>query len=102
MIAHAFSGRDSLETIRKVAEEYHGMVFSVVEMSHPGAVESYESITDRMIDISLGAGISGYIAPGTRPDRIRHIRKRVERSLGTCRGHTAMILSPNCRPALSA
>lgn len=90
VIAHAFSGQDSLETIRGIADKHNGMVFSVVEMSHPGALASYDGITDRMIDISISAGILGYIAPGTRPDKIRHIRKRVEEKTG----NSPLILSP--------
>ena len=86
IIAHAFSGIDSLKAIKKVADAHNGRVFSVVEMSHPGAVESYEGVTDRLIAISLRAGIKGFIAPGTRPERIRHIRRKVVKD--------AVILSP--------
>jgi len=86
VITHAFSGIDSLEAIREVADTHEGLVFSVVEMSHPGALESYDGITDRMIDISLRAGIKGFIAPGTRPDKIGHIRELV--------GEEGIILSP--------
>lgn len=86
VIAHAFSGEDSLGAIMKVADEHNGLVFSVVELSSPGAVESYAGVTDRLIDISIRAGISGFIAPGTRPDRIRHIREKA--------GQESVILCP--------
>ena len=86
IIIHAFSGEDSLRAVKETADSHGGSVFSVVEMSHPGAVETYSGITDRLIDISLKAGIKGFIAPGTRPERIRHIRQRT--------GRDAVILSP--------
>ena len=86
MIIHAISGIDSLEIVKNIADSYNGIVFSVVELSHPGAVESYDGIIDRNIDISLRAGIKGFIAPGTRPDKIRHIRELA--------GRGAVILSP--------
>ena len=86
VIIHAISGIDSLEIVKKVADDHGGKVFSVVEMSHPGAIESYAGITDRNIRISLNAGIKGFIAPGTRPDKIKHIRHAA--------GEDAVILSP--------
>jgi orotidine-5'-phosphate decarboxylase len=86
VIIHAFSGIDSLETVVGIAREYDGLVFSVVELSHPGAVESYAGVLDRNIDISMRARVSGFIAPGTRPDKIEHIRRLA--------GPKATILSP--------
>lgn len=86
VIIHAFSGIDSLEAVIKVANEHDGLVFSVVELSHPGAVESYAGVLDRNIDISLRGGVSGFIAPGTRPDKISYIREKA--------GADSIILSP--------
>ncbi len=86
VITHAFSGEDSLEAIKKVADEHNGLVFSVVELSSPGAVVSYAGATDRLIDISIRAKVTGFIAPGTRPDRIRHIRDKA--------GQDSIILCP--------
>ena len=86
VIIHAFSGVDSLETVVRVAREHDGLVFSVVELSHPGAVESYAGVLDRNIDISLRAKVSGFIAPGTRPDKVAHIREKA--------GKDAVILCP--------
>jgi orotidine-5'-phosphate decarboxylase len=86
IIAHAFSGADSLEAIKGIADKNHGIVFTVVELTNPGAVESYGDSIDRLIRIALKAGIKGFIAPGTRPDKIKRIRERA--------GPEAVILSP--------
>ena len=101
IIMHAFSGEDSLSVVKAVADIHNGMVFSVVEMTHPGAVESYRGIIDRLIELTLRAGVRGFIAPGTRPKRISYLRKKA--------GEEALILSPGIgvqggdgREALSA
>lgn len=86
VIAHAFSGADTLEAVVDIAREFDGLVFSVVELSHPGAVESFEGVLERNIDISLRAKVDGFIAPGTRPAKITHIRERA--------GAEAIILAP--------
>lgn len=75
VIAHAFTGRDSLEACVEVAGRYNGEVYAVTEMSHPGALEFMAPLAERMVLLALDAGASGIVAPATRPERIRTLRR---------------------------
>lgn len=77
LIVHTFVGRDSMQACKKVADKHGGMIIAVVEMSHPGAVEFIQPVTDDLIKAALEGGADGFIAPGTRPERITHIRRLV-------------------------
>ncbi len=73
IIAHAFVGSDSLKACVDAAE---GMdVFAVTEMSHPGGMEFTARLADDLAETAVKAGVSGIIAPATRPERIKHLRK---------------------------
>lgn len=76
IIAHGFVGRDS---VRAVMEE--GETILVVEMSHPGAEEFIQPVTDRLIELANELKPFGVIAPATRPQRIGHIRSRLDRKI---------------------
>ncbi|MBO8174338.1 MAG: orotidine-5'-phosphate decarboxylase [Thermococcus sp.] len=76
IIVHGFVGRDS---VRAVMEE--GDTIIVVEMSHPGAEEFIQPITDRLIEMANELKPFGVIAPGTRPERIRYIREKLDRDI---------------------
>ncbi|NPA75470.1 MAG: orotidine-5'-phosphate decarboxylase [Euryarchaeota archaeon] len=73
IIVHSFVGHDSVEAA--VAEAGDMSVYVVTEMSHPGALDFMQSVTNRMIEIAKNAGAKGIIAPATRPERLREIRK---------------------------
>ncbi|ABK14420.1 orotidine-5'-phosphate decarboxylase [Methanothrix thermoacetophila PT] len=75
VIAHAFTGRDSLEACVDVAKRWSGDVYAVTEMSHPGALEFMAPVAERMVMLALVAGASGIVAPATRPERIRALRR---------------------------
>lgn len=77
LIAHAFVGSDSLGACVDVAKRFDGFIIAVVEMSHPGAVEHIQPRTDELVVTALKAGVGGFVAPGTRPARIAHIRELV-------------------------
>ncbi len=77
IIAHAFVGTDALTACVDVAKRFGGFVIAVVEMSHPGAVEHIQPRTDELVQTALKAGVGGFVAPGTRPERIAHVRKMV-------------------------
>jgi len=81
LIAHAFVGSDALAACVDVAKKAGRFVIAVVEMSHPGAVEHIQPRTDELVKTALKAGVDGFVAPGTRPERIAHIRKLVGKKL---------------------
>ncbi len=73
IIVHSFVGRDS---VRAAVEEAGDMnVFVVTEMSHPGALDFMQENAKKMVKIALEEGARGIIAPATRPERLREIRK---------------------------
>ena len=75
VIVHGFMGKDSVKACVDTAEGRD--VFVVTEMSHPGAVEFMQPLTDKLAKLAVNAGAAGVIAPGTRPERIKHIRNIV-------------------------
>jgi len=75
VIVHGFMGQDSVKACVDAAEGRD--VFVVTEMSHPGAVEFMQPLTDKLAKLAVNAGVAGVIAPGTRPERIKHIRNIV-------------------------
>ena len=73
IIIHAFVGRDS---IRAAVDEAGDMdVFVVTEMSHPGAKDFMQKHAEEMVEIAKEEGAQGIIAPATRPERLRILRK---------------------------
>ncbi len=73
IIAHGFVGSDS---IRALVEEFSpGDVYSVAEMSHPGAIEFMQKNGIEIARISIENGVKGLILPGTRPERIKIYRE---------------------------
>ncbi|MDD4308313.1 MAG: orotidine-5'-phosphate decarboxylase [Thermoplasmata archaeon] len=75
IICQAFPGRDSLEACIKAAE---GMdVFVVTEMSHPGADMFMMPVAERMARLAVDVGATGIIAPATKPEKIKALRKIV-------------------------
>ena len=77
VIAHGFTGRDSLLECVRTAREYKGEIFVVTEMSHPGAVEFMAPKALEIAALALECRASGVVAPATRPERIKQIRQIV-------------------------
>ncbi len=73
VIVHAFTGPDSLEAAVDAAKGAE--VYAVTEMSHPGGKVFTAPNAEEMARLGLDAGVSGFIAPATRPDRIKAIRR---------------------------
>ncbi len=73
IIVHAFVGSDSLKAAVEEAKDMD--VYVVTEMSHPGALEFLQAHTDQMVKLAKEAGAHGIIAPATRPERLKKIRK---------------------------
>jgi orotidine-5'-phosphate decarboxylase len=77
VIVHTFTGRDSLRACISEAAEQDCDVFAVTEMSHPGAKDFLLGAAKEMARMALECGVSGVVAPATRPDSVRMIREVV-------------------------
>ena len=73
VIVHGFVGSDSVTAAAEAAEGRD--VFVVAEMSHPGALDYIQSVSERIVGMARDAGATGIIAPATRPDRVRRLRE---------------------------
>ncbi|MDR3282067.1 MAG: orotidine-5'-phosphate decarboxylase [Candidatus Methanoplasma sp.] len=73
VIVHAFTGEDSLGAAVRAAGRAE--VYAVTEMSHPGGLTFTSIHAEEMVKMGERCGVSGFIAPATRPDRIRGLRK---------------------------
>ncbi len=86
VIVQGFTGKDSLEACIEVASEYKKDVFVVSEMSHPGGAQFLQDAAEPIAKMALEAGAFGLVAPATRPERVREIRKVI--------GYKLTIISP--------
>lgn len=77
IIVHAFTGRDSLSECVKTGREYNGDIYVVTEMSHPGAVDFMQAKALELARLAVESGASGVVAPATRPERVKEIRRVV-------------------------
>ncbi len=76
VIVHAFTGEDSLSEAVKVAGN-SAEIYAVTEMSHPGGLTFTSVHAEEMARMGVRCGVAGFIAPATRPDRIKAIRSIV-------------------------
>ena len=74
VIVHAFTGRDSLEACVAEAAKWNRDVFVVTEMSHPGAADFLVAPAVDMARMAADCGVTGVVAPATRPGRVKVIR----------------------------
>jgi orotidine-5'-phosphate decarboxylase len=74
VIVHGFTGQDGVSECVKTAKDFHGDIFVVTEMSHPGAVEFMQPKALELASIAVECKASGVVAPATRPERVRQIR----------------------------
>jgi len=77
VIVHAFTGRDSLTECVAEAAKWNRDVFAVTEMSHPGASDFLAAAAEDMARMAARSGVTGVVAPATRPQRIAAIREIV-------------------------
>ena len=78
IICHGFPGEDSVRACVDVAADYGGACFVVAEMSHPGATAFFHGgAAEKIAALAVGCGADGIIAPATRPERARALRKIV-------------------------
>lgn len=72
VIVHAFTGDDSLKAAVEAAGDAE--VYAVTEMSHPGGRMFTAPNAEAMARLGVECGVSGFIAPATRPERIAAVR----------------------------
>ena len=76
VIVHGFVGRDSVKAVMELGE-----TIIVVEMSHPGAKEFIQPVTDKLIEMANELEPFGVIAPATKPERVAYIRSKLKRGI---------------------
>ncbi len=77
VIVHGFTGHDSLLECVRVGREYRKDIFVVTEMSHPGALDFIAPEALKLARLAVESGACGVVAPATRPERVREIRRIV-------------------------
>ncbi len=78
IICHGFVGEDSVRACVDVAADYGGACFVVAEMSHPGATAFFHGgAAEKIAALAVECGADGIIAPATRPERTKALRKIV-------------------------
>jgi orotidine-5'-phosphate decarboxylase len=78
IICHGFTGADSVLACVDAALECGGACFVVAEMSHPGATAFFHGGTaEKIAELAMECGADGIIAPATRPERVKVLRKIV-------------------------
>jgi len=74
---HGFVGRDSMTECIKTAHERGGFVFTVIEMSHKGALEFMQPVGEEVAKMACELGSDGIVTPATRPEATRRYREIV-------------------------
>jgi orotidine-5'-phosphate decarboxylase len=75
VIVHGFVGFDTLREVCRVAEGFGGKVYAVTELSSPGGEEFMSAVSLKIVEKAREAGCHGLIAPSTRIERLREIRR---------------------------
>ncbi|MDO5831881.1 MAG: orotidine-5'-phosphate decarboxylase [Methanobrevibacter sp.] len=86
IICHGFVGSDSVQACLDMANNHGKEVFLLTEMSHPGAKMFLQKDAEKIAEMGVDMGITNYVAPATRLDRLSIIRDIV--------GDNAFIISP--------
>ncbi len=86
IIVHGFAGSDTVSEVKRVADEYSGEVYTVTELSSRGGEEFMSRHAYEIVEIAKRAGVDGLIAPATRAERIREIRRRARNLKILCPG----------------
>ena len=86
IICHGFVGSDSVQACLDSANKHQKEIFLLTEMSHPGAKMFLQKDAEKIAKMGVDMGITNYVAPATRLDRLSKIRDIV--------GDDACIISP--------
>ena len=86
IICHGFVGSDSVQACLDMANKHEKEIFLLTEMSHPGAKMFLQEDAEKIAEMGVKMGITNYVAPATRLDRLSIIRDIV--------GDNAFIISP--------
>ena len=86
IICHGFVGSDSVQACLDMANKHKKELFLLTEMSHPGAKMFLQKNADDIAKMGVELGITNYVAPATRINRLKDIRNIV--------GKNAFIISP--------
>jgi len=86
IIVHGFTGEDSVLACKNAAEQQDKEIFLLTEMSHPGADKFLKPVSLDIAQMGVDLGITNYVAPATKIDRLKKIREIV--------GDDATIISP--------
>ncbi|MBE6486590.1 MAG: orotidine-5'-phosphate decarboxylase [Methanosphaera stadtmanae] len=86
IIVHGFTGEDSVTACKEAAENLGKEIFLLTEMSHPGADRFLKPVSLDIAKMGVELGITNYVAPATKLDRLKKIREIV--------GKDAFIISP--------
>lgn len=86
IICHGFVGSDSVQACLDMANKHKKELFLLTEMSHPGAEMFLQKNADDIAKMGVELGITNYVAPATRINRLKDIRNIV--------GENAFIISP--------
>lgn len=86
IICHGFVGSDSVQACLDSGNNHEKEIFLLTEMSHPGAKMFLQKDAEEIAKMGVDMGITNYVAPATRLDRLSKIRDIV--------GSDACIISP--------
>lgn len=86
IIVHGFTGEDSVMACKNMAEKLDKEIFLLTEMSHPGADKFLKPVSLDIAQMGMELGITNYVAPATKLDRLKKIREIV--------GKDSFIISP--------
>lgn len=86
IIVHGFTGEDSVMACKNMAEKLDKEIFLLTEMSHPGADKFLKPVSLDIARMGMELGITNYVAPATKLDRLKKIRDIV--------GKDSFIISP--------
>ncbi|MDK2795102.1 MAG: orotidine-5-phosphate decarboxylase [Archaeoglobaceae archaeon] len=86
VIVHGFAGSDSLKAVLNVAKMFDGEVYVVTELSSPGGEEFMGKVSLEIAKKAKEIGCHGLIAPATRIEKLREIRKKAEGMRILCPG----------------
>lgn len=86
IIVHGFTGEDSVMACKNMAEKLDKEIFLLTEMSHHGADKFLKPVSLDIAQMGMELGITNYVAPATKLDRLKKIREIV--------GKDSFIISP--------